>query len=237
MNSQRFKLAANCLVLLLVIAGCVASPGAKPSDTVPSPSQSTTTPAVEPTPLATLSPDEFWTGLFYGDPDFTEFPSIGALIGYSDAVIVASIEAVSQGPNYDAGSGMTEYDAYVTIHVERVLHGSLVSETVPIIVMLYLGNDVTVALTQLDLMKASMPHEQGILFVKNLVAWDEQLTGQATSKYDPSVYQVVSAQGVIRNAHGIANPALNAPGTWPKGYKGMPFGAVVSAIASSKAGQ
>jgi len=237
MNSQRFTLAASCLLLLLVTAGCVASPGAKPSDTVPSPSQSTTAPAVEPTPLATLSPDEFWTGLFYGDPDFTEFSSVGALIGYSDAVVVASIESVSQGPSHDAGSGMTEYDAYVTIHVERVLHGSLASETVPIIVMLDLGKDATVAPTRLELLKASMPHEQGILFVKNLAAWDEQLTGKSTSRYDPSVYQVVSAQGVIRNANGIGRPALNAPGTWPRGYKGMPFGVVVSAIASSKAGQ
>ena len=82
-----------------------------------------------------------------------------------------------------------------------------------------------------------MPHEQGIVFVKNLVAWDKQLTGKSTSKYDPSVYQVVSAQGVIRNANGIAKPALNAPGTWPNGYQGMPFEAVVSAIANSKAGQ
>ena len=89
MNSQRCKLAASCLLLVLVTAGCGASPGAKPSDTVPSPSQSTTAPAVDPTALATLSPDEFWTGLFYGDPDFTEFSSVGALIGYSDAVVVA----------------------------------------------------------------------------------------------------------------------------------------------------
>ena len=237
MNSQRLKLAASYLVLLLATAGCVASPGAKPSDTVPSPSQSTTAPAVDPTPLATLSPDEFWTGLFYGDPDFTEFSSVGALIGYSDAVVVASIESVSQGPSYDAGSGMTEYDAYVTIHVERVLHGSLASETVPIIVMLSLGEDPSVAPTRLELLEASMPHETGILFVKNLVAWDEQLTGKSTSRYDPSTFQVVSAQGVIRNADGIAKPAPNAPGTWPKGYEGMPFWAVVSAIASSKAGQ
>jgi hypothetical protein len=237
MNSQRFKLAASSLLLLLVTAGCVESAGAKPSDPVPPSSQSTTAPAVQPTPLATLSPDEFWTGLFSGDPDFTEFSSVGALIGYSDAVVVASIESVSQGPSYDAGSGMTEYDTYVTIHVERVLHGSLASETVPIIVMLDLGQDATVARTQLELLKASMPHEQGILFVRNLVAWDKQLTGKSTSKYDPSVYQVVSAQGVVRNANGIGRPALNAPGTWPKGYEGMPFGAVVSAIASAKAGQ
>lgn len=175
--------------------------------------------------------------MFYGDPDFTEFSSVGALIGYSDAVIVASIESVSLGPSYDAGSGMTEYDACVIVHVDRVLHGSLTSATVPIIVMLSLGKDGTVAMTRLQLLNASMPHEQGILFVKNLAARDEQLTGQSTSKYDPAVYQVVSAQGVIRNAHGIANPALNAPGTWPKGYKGLPFGTVVSAIASAKAGQ
>lgn len=234
-EQSTFKLAASCLMLLVVAVGCLASPGAKPSDGVPAQSQPPTITAAEPSPLATLSQDEFWTGFFYGDPDFTEFSSVGALIGYSDAVIVASIESVSQAPSYDAGSGMTESDAYVIVHVDRVLDGSLTSATVPIIVMLYLGKDATVALTRLQLLDASMPHEQGILFVKNLAAWDEQLIGQSTSKYNTAVYQVVSAQGVIRNAHGIANPALHTPGTWPNGYKGLPFGAVVSAIASAKA--
>jgi hypothetical protein len=85
-------------------------------------------------------------------------------------------------------------------------------------------------LTQL---KASMPYERGILFLQNLASWDKQMTGTSTSKYDPSLYHVVSAQGIIRDANGVARPALNAPGTWPQTLNGQSFDAIVSQVASA----
>jgi hypothetical protein len=184
-----------------------------------------------------LSPDEFWTNLFYGDPDFTAFPSLGALIGASDAVVVVSLEQVVQGQSYDAGSNKTEFDAYVVVRVERLLHGSLPQEHIPVIVLLSLGANPADAALRLVQLQTSMPKEEGILFLQNLVAWDKALSGSSTSRYDPTVYQVLSAQGVFRNANGLAKAARNAPGDWPKQLNGVDFGSVTSSIASTKPDQ
>jgi hypothetical protein len=188
--------------------------------------------AASPAQLPPLSPDEFWTGLFSGDPDFTEYSSIGALLKDSNVVVLASLESVAAGKSYDAGSGLIEYNATVTIHVERVLHGSLSETTVPINVVLGFSIDTYEPL--LDQLKASMPHERGILLLRNLASWEKQMTGSSTSKYDPSLYCVISAQGIIREANGLARPALNAPGAWPQTLKGQSFGDVTSQVASAK---
>lgn len=234
MRNHDLGLAGTLLAILLTAGACGASPGtgAKPSPPVAASPLGSSVAAASPTQLPLLSPDEFWTGLFSGDPDFTAFLSIGALIKYSDAVVLASLESVSAGKSYDAGSGLIEYNATVTIHVERVLHGSLSATTVPMNVVLGFSMDTYGPL--LAQLKASMPQERGILFLQNLASWEKQMTGSSTSKYDPSLYCVISAQGIIREANGVARPALNAPGAWPQALKGQSFGAIVSQVASAK---
>lgn len=233
------------LLLILCVSsyGCVETAGAKPSgDTVspgtglvPTPSTVSPSPTSElPSPLPVLSPDEFWTNLFYGDPGFTAFPSLGALIGASDAVALASLDQVIPGPSYDVGSNKTEFDAYVVVHVERVLHGSLPQESIPVIVLLSLGANPAEANLGLGQLQTSMPKEEGILFLQNLVAWDKALSGSSTSRYDPTAYQVLSAQGVFRNANGVAKATANAPGDWPKKFNGVSFGSVISSIAATE---
>lgn len=233
MRNHGLGLAGSLLVILLTTGACGASPGtgAKPSPPVLASPLGSSVAAASPTQLPRLSPDEFWTGLFSGDPDFTAFLSIDALIKYSDAVVLASLESVSAGKSYDAG-GPIEFNAIVTIHVERVLHGSLSATTVPINVVLGFSMDTYGPL--LEQLKASMPHERGILFLQNLASWDKQMTGASTGKYDPSLYCVISAQGIIREANGVAIPALNAPGTWPQTLKGQSFDAIVSQVVSAK---
>ncbi len=83
-----------------------------------------------------------------------------------------------------------------------------------------------------DQLKASMPNEQGILFIQSLASWEKRMTGKSTA--DPALYAVVSAQGTIRNSNGKAKKAANAPGAWPQSLTGKDFGAVVSQIASTK---
>ncbi len=235
------------LALLLILCvssyGCVQAAGAKRSDAAVPPGTGlaqlssavppSSTPEL-PSPLPGLSPDEFWTNLFYGDPDFTAYASLGALIGASDAVALVSLEQVVPGPSFDAGSNKSEFDAYVMVHVDRVLHGSLPQESVPVIVLLSLGANPAEAALRLVQLQTSMPKEEGILFLQNLVAWDKALSGSGTSRYDPTVYQVLSAQGVFRNANGVAQAARNAPGDWPKTFNGVDFGSVTSSIASTK---
>jgi hypothetical protein len=233
MRNHGLGLAGSLLVILLTTGACGASfdAGAKPSPPVVASPSGSSVVAASPTQLPLLSPDEFWTGLFSGDPDFTAFVSIGALIKYSDAVVLASLESVSAGTSYDA-VGLIEYNATVTIHVERVLHGSLSAASVPINVVLGLSNGHESS-RLLEQLKASMPHERGILFLQNLASWDKQMTGASTSKYDSSLYNVVSAQGIIREAKGVARPALNAPGTWPQTLNGQSFDAIVSQVAKA----
>jgi hypothetical protein len=113
-----------------------------------------------------------------------------------------------------------------------VLHGSL--PTTPVINVVLgdipdQGDPYGPVVSQL---KASMPHEQGILFIHNLAAWEKKLTGKSTS--DPSLYAVISAQGIFRNANGVVKKAISAPGTWPQAVAGKSFGDVVSDVASSK---
>jgi hypothetical protein len=235
MRNHGLGLAGTLLAILLTTGACAASAGteAKPSPPVVASPLGSSVAAASPTQLPLLSPDEFWTGLFSGDPDFTAFLSIGALLKYSDAVVLASLESVSAGKSYDAGSGLIEYNATVTIHVERVLHGSLSATTVPINVVLGLSNGDEYG-PLLEQLTASMPHERGFLFLQNLASWEKQMTGSSTSKYDPSLYCVISAQGIIREANGVARPALNAPGAWPQTFKGQPFAEVTSQVASAK---
>jgi hypothetical protein len=185
------------------------------------------------TNLPTLSPDEFWTNLFSGDPDFTEYHSLGALIRDSDAVVVATLVSVTPGTDLDAGNGWTEYDAWVTVRVDRVLHGSL--PTTPVIINVVLGDSLDRGDSYgpiADQLKASMPDEQGILFIQNLASWQKRMTGKSTA--DPALYAVISAQGIIRNANGKAKKTANAPGAWPMSLNGKGFGAVVSQIASAE---
>jgi hypothetical protein len=232
MRNHGLGLAGSLLVILLTTGACGASSGAgaRLSPPVVASPMGSSVVAASPTQLPLLSPDEFWTGLFSGDPDFTAFLSMGALIKYSDAVVLASLESVSAGTSYDAG-GLIEFNAIVTIHVDRVLHGSLSATTVPINVVLGFSMDTYGPL--LAQLKDSMPHERGILFLQNLASWEKQMTGSSTSKYDPSLYCVISAQGIIREANGVAGPALNAPGAWPQALKGQSFGALVSQVASA----
>ena len=174
--------------------------------------------------LPALSPDEFWNLLFSGDPDFTEYHSLGALIRDSDAVVLATLVSVTAGGRYDEGGGLTAYNAWVHIRVDRVLHGSL-STTTPVINVVAGdssgGGDPYVPVV--NQLKASMPTEQGVLFIQNLGAWEKRLTGKSSS--DPSVYAVISAQGIFRNANGVAKKTKDAPGSWPQGFNGKSFGA------------
>jgi hypothetical protein len=245
LNMIPIRRVSLALLLILCVSsyGCVQAAGAKRSDAAVPPGTGRALPSSAVPPSSTpelpsalpgLSPDEFWTNLFYGDPDFTAFASLGALIGASDAVAIVSLEQVIPGPSFDAGSNKTEFDAYVMVHVDRVLQGSVAQESVPVIVLLSLGANPAEAALRLVQLQTSMPKEEGILFLQNLVAWDKALSGSSTSRYDPTVYQVLSAQGVFRNANGVAQAARNAPGDWPKTFDGVDFGSVISSIASTK---
>jgi hypothetical protein len=242
MNSRNPRVAGTLAAILLGAVACVAAPPAaretqSPTGTSSAPAASATRtwpsqPLLSFTPLPVLSPDEFWNTLFSGDPAFTEYHSLGALIRDSDAVVVATLVSVSPGTNFDAGNGWTEYDAWVNIRVDRVLHGSLPTTPVINVVLgdsLDQGDPYGPVVSQL---KASMPHEQGILFIQNLASWQRQMTGKSTA--DPSLYAVISAQGVFRNANGVVKKAINAPGAWPQAFAGKSFGDVVSDVASSK---
>lgn len=240
------RVAGLLATILLAAAACVAAPPAAPGTTSPTkpppPSSVPTAAAVRTMPqlppvsfaaLPALSPDEFWNLLFSGDPDFTEYHSLGALIRDSDAVVLATLVSVTAGGRYDEGGGLTAYNAWVHIRVDRVLHGSL-STTTPVINVVLGdssggGDPYAPVVNQL---KASMPTEQGVLFIQNLGAWEKRLTGKSSS--DPSVYAVISAQGIFRNANGVAKKTKDAPGSWPQGFNGKSFGAVVSDIANTK---
>lgn len=233
----------SLLVVLLIAGACTAGPGATPQSLAPTTSQisSPAQPVVSPTPVAPMSPDAFWAGLFSGEPDAVTYPSVGELIKGSDAVVLASFVGVTSGPNSDAGSGYTNYMATVTLQVDRVLHGSLRSGsgTVPLAVFLGVGPAGTTENPYAAFIKqmiTSMPHERGVLFMVNMAAYYQRFDPDASSRYDPSAYQVTSSQGLVRDVAGVAQPPSNAPGAWPMTFKGRPFDDVLSEIASVKPG-
>ena len=139
---------------------------------------------------------------------------------------------MSPGTSSAAGSGGAEYAAWVDIRVDRVLHGSL--PTTPIINVVlgdsadHVGNPYGPVVSQL---KASMPHEQGILFIQNLASWERQMTGKSTA--GPSLYAVISAQGIFRNDNGVTKKAISAPGAWPQALDGKAFGDAISDVAGA----
>jgi hypothetical protein len=188
-----------------------------------------------------MSPDAFWAGLFSGEPDAVNYPSLRELIKGSDAVVLASFATVTGGPDYYGGSGFTGYMATVTLQVDRVLSGSLPvgSTTVPVEVFLGIGPAGAAQNPYADFigqMQASMPHERGVFFLVNMVAYYRQFDPASASRYDPSAYQVTSVQGLVRDANGVAQLPRNAPGTWPATLTGRPFAEVVSEIANVQPG-
>lgn len=246
----RWGYTAATIALAVAASACVAAPGAVPLDTSPSlaPSQGpastsgpTTDPAASsgPTTAPSLSSSQFWAMLVSGDPAAVSYSSVKELAQASDAVVLASFQDVVAGPDYNDQFGNTTYNATISLRVDRVLHGSLqsISGTVPLDVFLGAGPAGALQNPYGDLiaqMKSSMPAERGVFFLVNMATWYRQFTDQPTS-YDPSLYQVVSGQGLLRDANGVTAIHPNAPGTWPRLLNGKPFVAAVAEIAEAGA--
>ncbi|MDA8238018.1 MAG: hypothetical protein M0T75_09090 [Chloroflexi bacterium] len=78
-----------------------------------------------------------------------------------------------------------------------------------------------------------MPNERGVFFLQNLVAYFSRFDPTARERYDPTVDQVTSVQGLFRDAAGVAQLPATASGPWIAPYAGKPFDAVVTQLASA----
>jgi hypothetical protein len=239
---------ALLLVAVPLLAGCVAQPagpGIGGAVTTEGPSAASTAPAatnvMAPTPVPrspTIVPEAFWAGLFNGEPEAVTYSSLAEMVNDSDLVVLGSFAGVTAGPDSDAGSGQTNYMATVTVKVAKVLRGKLpnpASETVPIAI--FLGADPTGSespyTTFIANLKASMPAERGVFFLQNLVAYYSRFDPTAKSRYDPTVYQVTSVQGLFRDTAGKVDMPATATGPWIATYKGTSFDTVVSQLTSA----
>ncbi len=126
--------------------------------------------------------------------------------------------------------------ATITLKVAKVLCGTLppdVSGTIPVVT--FLGDGPTGAASPytgfIAKLKASMPNERGVFFLQNLVAYYSRFDPTAKERYDPTVYQVTSVQGLFRDAAGVAQLPATASGSWITTYAGKPFETVVAQLS------
>ncbi len=235
--------AAILLVVLPVLAGCVAAPAGAGAGGATDPDTSVTatvdpsaTPT--PTPAPTLAPDAFWGWLFNGEPEAVSYSSLDAMIKDSGLVLLGSFADVTAGPDSDAGSGPTNYMATIDLKVAKVLRGTLPADASgTVAVVTFLGTGPTGAVSPytgfIANLKASMPNERGVFFLENPVAYYSRFDPTAKERYDPTVYQVTSVQGLFRDAAGVAQLPATASGSWITTYAGKPFDTVVAQLSSA----
>jgi hypothetical protein len=194
--------------------------------------------ATDLVPQATMRPGEFWSSLAAGDPGAVTYESLASLIKDADGAILGSFVSVTPGPNYDDEYGNRSYYATVTVAVHRILQGSIATRDNRAQLAVFMGagrigDDASAFAVLADNLKASMPSEQGILFVNSMAAWDKRFTHESSSPYDPSLYQVESGQGFLRDAAGIVRQGDGVAGAWLAALDGQRFTDVVVAIAGS----
>ncbi len=229
----------GCVILLAALAACSRPASAVPAATPTAPplaTSATTSPAA--TQLARLAPEVFWTRLYGGDPAAVDYPALAGMASDSDLVVLGSFKAVRPGPDPDAGNGLTNYMLTVDVSVERVLLGTWPSSssTVPVAVFLGVGpSDANPYVDEIAQRAASMPQERGILFLQNIVKFYSRFDPDAAKRYDPTVYQVSSLQGVIRDNAGVSWLPANAPGSWGLTLSGKSFSTALQTVATAVA--
>ncbi len=236
-----------CGLLIVALAGCSRSAtGAMPTAATAATAATSAIPpsatpaAVMPvaTAIAKLGPEAFWTLLFNGDPTAIDYPTLVAMAADCDLVVLGTFKAVRPGPDSDAGGGLTNYMLTVDVTVERVLLGTLpATGTIPVAV--FLGVDSAGGSNPyLDVVAqraASLPQERGVLFLHNMVKYWSRYDASAPQRYDPSVYQVASLQGIVRDNAGVSWLPAEAPGAWISTLRGMPFSSALQTVATAAA--
>lgn len=240
-------------VVALVFAGCVASPGAAPGTpsqvapsaaivATPTSAPSAVTPTQVPVPSPSVVPmtaAEFWASLFTGDSDFATYPSLTAIVSDTDAILVGSFTGLERGPTYTDEYGNVLFTGALTVHVERLLHGSVNTKKpgmVTVLVILGLARPEDAPYTyedRLASLKAGMPAERGLFFLSNMAAWVAKFGGDPKRpEADPFMYEVMSSQGYVRDVKGLAEPPIRGTSAWPETLRGRPFDDVVAQIAA-----
>lgn len=190
--------------------------------------------------LPAMEPDAFWASLFSGEPEAVNYPSLSAMASDSDLVVLGTMESVTAGPDSDAGSGSTNHMLTVRVRVERALRGNLPAgaTTVPVAVFLGVGptGGANPCADEIARRAAAMPRERGVFFLQNVVAYYSRFDATAAKRYDPSVYQVSSLQGIVRDDAGTARVPARAPGSWVAALGGKPFATALAGIESALGG-
>lgn len=235
-----------CGLLLVALAGCSRSAtGAVPTTAtaarsdVPALATPSAAPTVSPvaTPTASLAPEAFWTLLFSGEPTAIDYPTLAGMASDCDLVVLGTFKAVRPGPDSDAGGGFTNYMLTVDVTVERVLLGKMptTATTIPVAVFLGVGTGASPYLDMIAQRAASLPQERGVLFLQNLVKYYSRYDASAPQRYDPSVYQVASLQGIVRDNAGVSWLPAQAPGTWTSTLRDKPFSSALQTVATAAA--
>lgn len=228
------------LISVAALVGCNSASLTSPSQTsLPTPStpQATATPSTSSgqKPTATLAPARFWERFAPGDPEehFVEFDSLKAMTAASHLVVVGKLESVSIGPDFVDSYSNHIHEATVDVSVLEVIKGT-VSTKKPghVLVWALLGIDRSAdspdAHRQFDILKASLPRENAILFMTNTEQWAKQIGATTAPDVDPFAYQLYGQQGYVRNVAGHAT--FSGTTTWAGNLVNRSFDKVVAEV-------
>lgn len=238
----RVARATMVAVAFATLAACtrVGAPSPDPQWTSVDATSSPVAAASDELPMeATLSPDQFWSQLFSGDPAAINYPTLADMVKDSDLIVLGSMAGVSPGPDSVAGQSLTNYMLTVTVHVDRVIYGKMPdgTATVPVAVFLGVGptDEQNPYAPQIANRAASIPMERGVFVLQNLAAYYGRFDPTASERYDPTVYQVASLQGLIRDDAGTAWVSDQAPGDWAASIAGRPFSTALAETTAAAA--
>lgn len=251
------RLSGLALVVLALATGtaaCVAPSAGAPAGTLssPSPAVPASTPpdsaAVALPSLEPLSADEAWAMLIPGDPTSISYRSPAALMRDADLVVVGRLGGVRAGPDNADKYGVVAYLASVTLDVERVIRGTLVTRepgTLTLWVVIGIGDGGSDFSAQVDQFATSVPRgERAVLFLVNMAAKAGRNDFPADDpQADPYAYQILGGQGFLRDVGGrVEPPGLSADalaimaGRWQEDLRGRPFDQVVRSLEAIAAG-
>lgn len=243
MRPARLVSGALLPALGLLLAACVAAPGATPSGVVHASATPGSPVPASPTPLPVLAPEEFWAALVPGDPAAISYPSLDAIVRAADVTLVARLGELQRGPVFVDEYDMASYWGLLTLEVEDIVRGSAKMRSkgaVTVLVLLGVGRPGESFEDRYPQLAESKPAGRGVFFLSNMAAWVERFGGDPDSaEADPYLHEVLGGQGYLREVDGVVQPPLLTSdeldamaGTWQEALRGADFDDVVAEIAA-----
>jgi hypothetical protein len=177
--------------------------------------------------LAPLSDEQFWLAMVSGDPQAVVYPTKEAMVKDAEVIVVGAVEAIEPGRALSGGAELTAYMVNVSVRVDEVVKGSVVSSKDGYLTLETLAGVSNQFPTELfDRLVRSRSSQRGLLM---LVSRDEWLVRTGAPEGTPGggrdLYKLLGGQAFSREVADRTSPSPFV--SWADQERGRPFADVV----------